>query len=54
MDNYYLFRKLMDMISEEGFQIMDADMNYCSSGMLVAGANREGQAVEIRAEIKGA
>ena len=50
MEKYFLFRKLMDLVSDYA-EVVDADMNHWKGGLLIVG-EADGQTIEIEVSIK--
>lgn len=49
MDKYYMFRKILDMVSDD-FDVTDADMNdYC--GRIVVKGENYSQTIKIEIEL---
>lgn len=50
MEKYFLFRKLMDLVSDYA-EVVDADMNNWKGGLLIVG-EADGQTIEIEVSFK--
>lgn len=51
MDRYFVFRKLMDFMSEEG-TVVDADMSNYAGDIEITGIDKDGVRVTITVEFK--
>lgn len=50
MDKYFVFRKLMDFLSDHA-AIVDADMNYCGDTIQIVGEN-DGEEITLELTIR--